>query len=258
MNVMPRGVLRITSAGFQFLLHSPHDQLWDLLLQYFNLAEVSGCLMRLLELILRPRNGKWTWLRFWGSFSCCQQWNSARHCSLYIHNYYFTHIVLGILYRESQRYPEGHARRPSWLRIDMAKKGMFMNFIFIFVSLLTSPSSQHHGASTPLALQLLWHPLLYLLPPPRVVVPVPKKDSLFLKLITVYTPILVSIFPPRVFVFTIQLLTSCVCVENPLQTAVLNLFVSLKYRFPNLVVGSITRESVRKALANGITADQVC
>ena len=45
--------------------------------------------------------------------------------------------------------------------------------------------------------------------------------------------------------------------DNPLQTAVLNLFVSLKSRFPNLVVGAITRESVKKALANGITADQV-
>lgn len=45
--------------------------------------------------------------------------------------------------------------------------------------------------------------------------------------------------------------------DNPLQTAVLNLFVSLKSRFPNLVVGAITRESVKKALTNGITADQV-
>lgn len=45
--------------------------------------------------------------------------------------------------------------------------------------------------------------------------------------------------------------------DNPLQTAVLNLFVSLKYRFPNLVVGMITRDSVKKALMNGITADQV-
>jgi len=45
--------------------------------------------------------------------------------------------------------------------------------------------------------------------------------------------------------------------DNPLQTAVLNLFVSIKWRFPNLVVGAITRESVRKALVNGIMADQV-
>ncbi|RXW25513.1 hypothetical protein EST38_g362 [Candolleomyces aberdarensis] len=45
--------------------------------------------------------------------------------------------------------------------------------------------------------------------------------------------------------------------DNPLQTAVLDLFTSLKYRFPNLVVGSITRESVKKALLNGISADQI-
>ncbi|KAG6814025.1 hypothetical protein H0H92_003875 [Tricholoma furcatifolium] len=29
----------ITSVGFQFLLHSPHDQLWALLLQYLDMAE---------------------------------------------------------------------------------------------------------------------------------------------------------------------------------------------------------------------------
>jgi hypothetical protein len=46
-------------------------------------------------------------------------------------------------------------------------------------------------------------------------------------------------------------------IDNPLQTAVLNLFVSVKSRFPNLVVGAITRDSVRKALLSGITADQV-
>jgi transcription initiation factor TFIIH subunit 4 len=46
-------------------------------------------------------------------------------------------------------------------------------------------------------------------------------------------------------------------VDNPLQTAVLNLFVTLKARFPNLVVGQITRDSVKKALSNGIMADQV-
>lgn len=31
----------------------------------------------------------------------------------------------------------------------------------------------------------------------------------------------------------------------------------MKYRFPNLVVGMLTRESVRKALGNGISADQI-
>jgi transcription initiation factor TFIIH subunit 4 len=45
--------------------------------------------------------------------------------------------------------------------------------------------------------------------------------------------------------------------DNPLQTAVLNLFVTFKTRFSNLIVGIITRESVKKALANGITGNQV-
>jgi hypothetical protein len=36
-----RGLMRITSLGFQFLLHSPHAQLWELLLQYLHMAEVT-------------------------------------------------------------------------------------------------------------------------------------------------------------------------------------------------------------------------
>ena len=43
---------------------------------------------------------------------------------------------------------------------------------------------------------------------------------------------------------------------NPLQIAVLNLFVHLKARFPNFVTGQITRESIRRGLTNGITANQ--
>ncbi|KAH7325299.1 transcription factor Tfb2-domain-containing protein [Rhizoctonia solani] len=45
--------------------------------------------------------------------------------------------------------------------------------------------------------------------------------------------------------------------DNPLQTSVLNLFVALRSRFPNLVVGHITRESVKRALVKGISAEQI-
>lgn len=45
--------------------------------------------------------------------------------------------------------------------------------------------------------------------------------------------------------------------NSPLQIAVLNLFVHLKTRFANLVTGQITRESIRKALSSGITAEQI-
>jgi transcription initiation factor TFIIH subunit 4 len=39
MNIR-RGQLQITSSGFQFLLHTPHSQLWELLLQYLQMVEV--------------------------------------------------------------------------------------------------------------------------------------------------------------------------------------------------------------------------
>lgn len=43
----------------------------------------------------------------------------------------------------------------------------------------------------------------------------------------------------------------------PLEIAILNLFVHLKTRFSNMVCGQITRESIRNALYNGITAEQI-
>jgi len=44
---------------------------------------------------------------------------------------------------------------------------------------------------------------------------------------------------------------------NLLRISVLNLFVSLKSRLPNLVIGQLTRDSVKSALKKGITADQI-
>lgn len=41
MNIC-RGQLQITSSGFQFLLHTPHSQLWELLLQYLQMVEVRA------------------------------------------------------------------------------------------------------------------------------------------------------------------------------------------------------------------------
>ncbi|CAG9857801.1 unnamed protein product [Phyllotreta striolata] len=45
--------------------------------------------------------------------------------------------------------------------------------------------------------------------------------------------------------------------DSNLQVALVTLFTELIYRFPNLVVGVITRDSVRQALRGGITADQI-
>ncbi|KAL4403085.1 RNA polymerase II transcription factor B 52 kDa subunit [Malassezia pachydermatis] len=45
--------------------------------------------------------------------------------------------------------------------------------------------------------------------------------------------------------------------SNLLRIAILNLFVTLKSRLPNLVIGQLTRYSVKSALNKGITADQI-
>jgi len=44
---------------------------------------------------------------------------------------------------------------------------------------------------------------------------------------------------------------------SPLQIAILKFFVVLLYRFPNMVVGVIRRESIGAALKCGITAQQI-
>ena len=45
--------------------------------------------------------------------------------------------------------------------------------------------------------------------------------------------------------------------SSPLQIAILQLFCRLSTRYPNMVAGKITRESVRRAVAMGITSDQI-
>lgn len=45
--------------------------------------------------------------------------------------------------------------------------------------------------------------------------------------------------------------------SSPLQIAVLALFCRLSTRYPNMVAGRISRESIRRAIATGITSDQI-
>jgi transcription initiation factor TFIIH subunit 4 len=45
--------------------------------------------------------------------------------------------------------------------------------------------------------------------------------------------------------------------SSPLQIAVLALFTKLSTRYPNMVSGRITRDSIRRAIEHGITSDQI-
>lgn len=51
--------------------------------------------------------------------------------------------------------------------------------------------------------------------------------------------------------------TFAVSSDSELQIALIALFSEMLYRFPNLVVAQVTRESVQQAIGNGITAEQV-
>ncbi|KAH9481370.1 General transcription and DNA repair factor IIH subunit TFB2 [Psilocybe cubensis] len=177
-------LLQITSAGFQFLLHSPHDQLWDLLLQYLHLAEERQ--MDLVE-------------------------------------------VLGFIFMLSTM---ELGREYSTENLSGTQKAMLEDLRDYGLIWQRKPSSRRFS---PTRLSTTLTSSAPPLPTARGTSSGPQEGFIILE--TNY----------RVYAYT----------DNPLQTAVLNLFVSLKYRFPNLVVGSITRDSVKKALMNGISADQI-
>ncbi|GJE85551.1 transcription factor Tfb2 [Phanerochaete sordida] len=179
------GSLQITSLGFQFLLHSPHAQLWELLLQYLHMAEERQ--MDLVEVL--------SFLFMLSTMELGREY-SVEHLSPTQTAMLEDLRDYGII----------------WQRRATSKR-------FCPTRLATTLTS----SSPPL--------------PAAGGVSAGAQNRGFIILETNY----------RLYAYT----------DNPLQTAVLNLFVTLKSRYPNLVVGAITRESVKKALANGITADQI-
>jgi hypothetical protein len=50
---------------------------------------------------------------------------------------------------------------------------------------------------------------------------------------------------------------STLTVANELEIAILNLFIEIRVRYPNMVIGRLARDNVKKAMDNGITASQV-
>ncbi|OCH94822.1 transcription factor Tfb2 [Obba rivulosa] len=180
--------LQITSSGFQFLLHPPHEQLWELLLQYLHMAEerqmdlveVLGFLLMLSTMELGRARSEYSTENL-----------SATQAAMLedLRDY-------GLIW---QRNVPSDRFCPTRLATTLTSSSNPLP-----TSSSTSTGSQAQG---------------------------------FIVLETNY----------RLYAYT----------DNPLQIAVLNLFVTLKSRFPNLVIGAITRESVKKALANGITAEQI-
>ncbi|KAG9315383.1 transcription factor Tfb2 [Chiua virens] len=196
--------LQITSAGFQFLLHSPHDQLWSLLLQYLDMAEERQ--MDLVEVL---------------SFL-----------------FMLSTMELG---REYSTDPLSETQKA--MLEDLRDYGLVWQrkpptLTSLSPPLPTSSTSGTTRGSSETSVALTTG----------------AGQQGFLILETNY----------RIYAYTGKISSSHPSIklihrflDNPLEIAVLNLFITMKYRFPNLAVGMLTRESVRKALSNGISADQI-
>ncbi|KAI6099745.1 transcription factor Tfb2-domain-containing protein [Pisolithus sp. B1] len=196
--------LQITSVGFQFLLHSPHDQLWSLLLQYLHMAEERQ--MDLVEVL---------------SFL-----------------FMLSTMELG---RASIASPNTPADSLSETQKAMLEDLRDYGLIW-----------QRKGSSKYFSPTRLATTLTCQSPP------LPTSTTPGTSVTTSSTEVaLSSTAGPQGFIILETNYRVYAYTNNPLQTAVLHLFVTMKYRFPNLVVGMLTRESVRKALSNGITADQI-
>lgn len=176
---------QITSIGFQFLLHQPGVQLWDLLLQYLNMVQERD--MDLVDVI---------------SFLC----------------------ILSTMELGKEYSAQSLSQTQSVMLEDLMDYGLLWMFnkqarLFTPTKFATSLMASLTSSNASLTTKAK------------------AAEEGYIILETNY----------RLYAYT----------ENALQTAILDLFVSLKYRFQNLVVGMITRESVKKALSNGITADQI-
>ncbi|SJX62343.1 probable TFB2-TFIIH subunit (transcription/repair factor) [Sporisorium reilianum f. sp. reilianum] len=178
------GGLNITSRGFQFLLEDVNTQLWDLLLQYLDMAEERN--MDLVEVL--------AFLFMLGSLELGRDYSTEELPETQLHMLEDFRDY-GLVY---QRKASSRRFYPTRLATTLTSSAA--------VPLLSSNGTE-------------------------------QEERGYIILETNY----------RLYAYT----------SNRLRVAVLSLFVTIKARFPNLVVGSITRDSVKSALANGITAEQI-
>ncbi|KAF9238530.1 transcription factor Tfb2 [Melanogaster broomeanus] len=189
MNSVHGSTPQITSAGFQFLLHSPHDQLWSLL------ASVSGH----------------------GGSTPESQMDLVEVLSFF---FMLSTMELG---REYSTDPLSETQKA--MLEDLRDYGLVWQ----------KKASSKRFSPTRLATTLT-----------SLSPPLPTSSS--------------SRAGPGT---SVALTTGAgqqgfiVLETNYREIAVLNLFITMKYRFPNLAVGMLTRDSVRKALSNGISAEQI-
>ena len=182
------GKHQITSKGFQFLLNDVQIQLWNLLLEYLNLAEI-------------------------------RQMDSIEVLSFF--------FLLGNLELGKDYKIDNLTNTQQAMLSDLRDYGL--------VYQRKSSSKRFYPTRLATTLTSSAPPLL------------PTSGSSFQDSNDQNNGFIILETNYRLYAYT----------SNPLQISILNLFVSMKTRFPNLVIGVITRESIRSALSNGITAEQI-
>lgn len=182
------GKHQITSKGFQFLLNDVQIQLWNLLLEYLNLAEI-------------------------------RQMDSIEVLSFF--------FLLGNLELGKDYKVDNLTNTQQAMLSDLRDYGL--------VYQRKSSSKRFYPTRLATTLTSSAPPLL------------PTSGSSFQDSNDQNNGFIILETNYRLYAYT----------SNPLQISILNLFVSMKTRFPNLVIGVITRESIRSALSNGITAEQI-
>lgn len=190
-----RGGLRITNAGFQFLLQDVNAQIWTLLLQYLNMSEyLQMDPVDVLNFIFMLGS-----LELGQDYSLSALSETQKHMLEDLRDY-------GIVY---QRKASSRRFYPTRLATTLTSET---------AALRTASQSMEAATQDTISSSV-------------------AADSGFIILETNF----------RLYAYT----------ESPLQIAVLNLFSNLKTRFANMVTGQINRDSVRFALSNGITAEQI-
>lgn len=206
--------MRITNAGFQFLLQDVNAQIWTLLLQYLNMAE---------KLQMDPVDVL-NFIFMLGSLELGKDYSLSVLSGTQVHMLEDLRDY-GIVYQRkssSRRfYPTRLATTLTSDATSVRSAASSMDVAMSKPVTATNVSSANgvSGAGSGTSSSIM------------------GGNTGFIILETNF----------RLYAYT----------DSPLQIAVLNLFVSLKSRFANMVAGNITRESVRSALSNGIKADQI-
>lgn len=225
------GTCSLTSQGFQFLLMETQSQVWHFMLQYLNTCEQRGlslveCLTMLFQL----------------SFSTLGRDYSSEGLSGNMLNFLQHLREFGLIYQRTVSFFLFE------LNLLIEKKFLFIFILFVLIFFFHQRKEKRFFP-TRLALNFTTKNASA---PENVIENSTVNSTTSGKLqqgddanydkgyIIVETNY-------RVYAYT----------DSKLQISLLALFTELLYRFPNVTVGVITRDSIRAALRGGITARQI-